>query len=299
MRLESTAGNALQYDIASKPDTSFTLHYTNLFPTAYLLYKLDSSGKNTLSFSAGKRIARPGYNDLNPSSFYFDRNTSNAGNSLLQPAFSTNMELSYTRNRKFTMNVSYSRTSGFITRGFKQVGDAFITTMVNVDLFTTFSASVNWPLNVTRWWSVNVNPEIANRHYKGAIFNEGLYANESLIAFFLKTYHQFKCRNGWSADLTTIYWSKYLAWQSSFRPIAQIHAGVQKKINEKATVNITGTDIFHTWKTRRDIEIQHAQVYYHIVYASQKINITFAYRFGKTFNSRERKTGIEAEAGRL
>jgi hypothetical protein len=299
LRLESTAGNALQYDMASKPDTSFTIHYTNLFPTAYLLYKLDSSGKNTLAFSAGKRIERPGYGDLNPASFYFDRNTTNTGNSLLQPAFSTNMELSYTRNRNFTAGINYSKTKGLITRGYKQVGDAFISMPVNVDLFTTFSTSISWSLNVTPWWVVNINQEIVNRHYKGAVFNEGLYANESLTTIFLKTYNQFKCRNGWSADITTTYRSKLLTWQSSLRSVAQLHAGVQKKINEKATVTLASTDIFHTAITRRDTKIQYAQVYYYLVFDTQKINITFSYRFGKAFNSRERKTGIEAEAGRV
>jgi hypothetical protein len=154
-------------------------------------------------------------------------------------------------------------------------------------------------LNITRWWVVNINQEIVNRHYKGAVFNEGLYANESLFIFYLKTYHQFNCRNGWSADLTTTYRSKLLLWQSSQRPVAQIHAGVQKKINEKATITLAGTDIFHTAITRRDTRIQYAQVYYYLVFDTQKINITFSYRFGKAFNSRERKTGIEAEAGRV
>jgi iron complex outermembrane recepter protein len=299
LRLESTAGNALLYDMAFKPDTSFTIHYTNLFPTAYLLYKLDSSGKNTLAFSTGKRIERPGYSDLNPASFYFDRNTALTGNSLLQPAFSTNMELTYTNNRKFTAGISYSKTKGLINRGFKQVGDAFITIPVNVDLFTTFSTSIYWSFNVTRWWLVNINQEIVNRHYKGVVFNEGLYANESLTTLFLKTYNQFKFKRGWSADVTATYRSKLLGWQSSFRPVAQMHAGVQKKINEKATVTVAGNDLFHTAINRRDTKIQYAQVYYYLINDTQKFNITFSYRFGKAFNNRERKTGIEAEAGRV
>jgi hypothetical protein len=209
------------------------------------------------------------------------------------------MELSYTRNRKFIAGINYSRTKGLITRGYKQVGDAFISMPVNVDLYTTIGTSISWSLNVTRWWQLTINQEFVNRHYKGAIFNEGLYANENLTTLYLKTYNQFKCRRGWSADLTTTYRSKLLLWQSSHRPVAQLHAGVQKKINEKATVTLTGTDIFHTAITRRDTKIQYAQVYYYLVFDTQKINITFSYRFGKAFNSRERKTGIEAEAGRV
>ncbi|OQP45130.1 hypothetical protein A4H97_32850 [Niastella yeongjuensis] len=298
LRLESTAGNALQYNMAAKPDTSFSLHYANLFPTLYLMYKLDSSGKSSLGFSAGRRIERPSYSDLNPSSFYFDRNTTNTGNSLLQPAFSNNLELTYSHNR-FTAGISYSHTKGIITRGFKQVGDAFISLPVNVDQFITMGTSITWTLNITHWWTANINQEFINRHYKGAIFNEGLYADNNLTTFFLKTYNQFKFSHGWSADITTTYRSKLLLWQTTNQSIGQVYGGVQKKLNEKATLSLSGSDIFHTSKTRRLTKIQYAEVYYYLQTDTQRLTISFSYRFGKSINRRERKTGIEAEAGRV
>ena len=299
IRVESTAGNALQYAMATKPDTSFSLHYTNLFPTLYLMYKLDSSGKNTLGFSAGRRIERPGYTDLNPSSFYFDRNTTLTGNSLLQPGFSTVLELSYTHNNRFTAGINYNRSKKFITRGFKQVGDAFISMPVNIDLYTTIGASISWAINITRWFTVNIDQEIVNRHYKGAVLNEGLYANTNLTTVFLKAYNQFKFNHGWSGDITTTYRSKLLLWQSSIRPRAQVHAGVQKKLTEKATVTLAGSDIFHSAITRRLTTIQYAEVYYYMENDTQLFSISFNYRFGKSINRRERKTGIESEAGRV
>lgn len=298
VRVESTAGNALQYAMATRPDTSFSLHYTNLFPTLYLLYKLDSSGKNTLGFSAGQRIQRPGYNELNPSSFYFDRNTSNTGNSLLQPAFSNNLELSYSHNR-FIAGISYSRTKGMITRGFKQMGDAFISMPVNVDLYTTIGTSINWTINITHWWTANINQEFINRHYKGAIFDEGLYVNTNMTTVFLKAYNQFKFSHGWSGDVTATYRSKLLLWQSTNRSVVQVYGGVQKKLNEKATLSLSGSDIFHSSKTRRLTKIRYAAVYYYLETDTQRLTLSFSYRFGKAVNRRERKTGIEAEAGRV
>ncbi|HEY8894898.1 MAG TPA: outer membrane beta-barrel family protein, partial [Niastella sp.] len=284
MRVERTTGNALLYAMASKPDTSFTRHYTNLFPTAFLLYKLDSSGKHTLAFSAGKRIERPDYNDLNPASFYFDKNTASAGNSLLQPAFSTNFELSYTYNRKFTAGINYSNTKGLITRGYKQVNGTFISLPVNVDHYTTWGTSISWSFNIARWWMVNIDQQFVNRHYKGAVFNDGLYIDENLTTLYLKTYHQFKFDHGWSADLTTTYRSKLLLWQSSQEGRPQVHAGIQKKLNEKATLTLSGTDLFHTATINRDINIPYAQVNYYLVFDTQQVRFTFSYRFGKAFN---------------
>jgi len=76
-------------------------------------------------------------------------------------------------------------------------------------------------------------------------------------------------------------------------------AGIKKKFNENATVTLSGTDIFHTYKTNRYVAIQYAQIYYHMVFDTQQVSLTFSYRFGKSFKSKERKTGIETEAGRL
>lgn len=299
LRLENTIGSALQYAMPSKPDTSFRLKYTNLFPTIYLMYKLDSNGINTILLSAGKRIDRPGYGDLNPASFYFDRNTVNAGNSLLQPSFSKNLELTYSHNNKFSAGLSFSSTNHLITRGYRQLGDAFISSTVNVDFFTTMGTSLTWSLNITPWWTLNIDQQFIRRHYKGEIFKTGMQINNNLTTFYLKTYSQFKFSNGWSADLTTTYRSKLLLWQSFHRPIGQVLAGIKKKFSEKASVTLSGTDIFHTYKTSRYINIQYAQIYYHLVFDTQQISLTFSYRFGKSFKSKERKTGIETEAGRL
>jgi hypothetical protein len=83
------------------------------------------------------------------------------------------------------------------------------------------------------------------------------------------------------------------------RARAMAYAGIQKKINEKATVSFSAQDIFHTQLVRRDINIPGAQIYYYLVFDTQRVNVTFRYRFGKSVNTRERKTGIDTEAGRV
>lgn len=300
LRVERTEGNALQYAMRLKPDTAFSVAYTNLFPTVYLMYKVDSSGNNTISFSAGKRIERPGYYDLNPSSFYFDRNTSNTGNSLLQPAFTNNLELQYIYKGKFITGINYSKTNGYIARGYKQVGDAFIAIPVNIRRYTTIGLNVTWQPDITRWWALNLYQELTGNGFNGNIDGyEYKAAIEKRVTYNIRVYNRLKFSKGWSADLTTIYRTRVYSWQASLRTIWQMHAGIQKKLNEKATLNIAARDIFHSWKLQRDIVIPYGQVYYHLEFDTQRIDITFSYRFGKSANSKERKTGIEGEAGRV
>lgn len=300
LRVERTEGNALQYGMRLKPDTAFSVAYTNLFPTVYLMYKADSSGNNMISFSAGKRIERPGYYELNPSSFYFDRNTLNTGNSLLQPAFTNNLELQYSYKGKFITGINYSNTNGYIARGYKQVGDAFITTMVNITRYTAIGLNVTWQPDITRWWNLNLYQELTGNGFNGSIDGYEYKAGiEKRLTYNLRAYNRFKFNKGWSADLTNIYRTRVYLWQSSLRTIWQMHAGIQKKLNDKATLNIAAHDIFYSWKLKRDMVIPYGQVYYHLEFDTQRIDITFSYRFGRTAGIRERKTGIESEAGRV
>jgi iron complex outermembrane recepter protein len=300
LRVERTEGNALQYAMRLKPDTAFSVEYTNLFPTVYLMYKADSSGNNTISFSAGKRIERPGYYDLNPSSFYFDRNTSNRGNSLLQPAFTTNLELQYIYKGKFITGINYSNIKGYIARAYKQVGDAFIFTLANIRRFTTINLNVTWQPDITHWWNLNLYQELTGYGYNGNIDGNKYNADiEKQLTYYLRAYNRFKFSEGWSADLTTIYRTKVFFWQASVRSIWQMHAGIQKKLNDKATLSFAARDIFHSWKLKRDIVIPYGQVHYHLEFDTQRIDLTFSYRFGRTAGNKERKTGIESEAGRV
>jgi iron complex outermembrane receptor protein len=95
LRIENTYSNGKVFYNKFNKDSSFTVKYLNAFPTAYFSYNLDSAANHKLRFSAGRRITRPSYQDLNPSVFFFDKYTSNQGNPLLQPEYSLNFELGY------------------------------------------------------------------------------------------------------------------------------------------------------------------------------------------------------------
>ena len=103
-KLTSKAG--LRYEYTRLSGTSPTLNlvnkgsYGNLFPTIYLLY--DFSKKQSLSFSYGKRIERPNFNDLNPFKFYYGPYSYNSGNSYLLPTISHNVEINYFPCRHFS-----------------------------------------------------------------------------------------------------------------------------------------------------------------------------------------------------
>ncbi len=73
LRLENTRIEGEQSGNAYQRDSSFTNHYTHLFPTLSVQYALRNG--NSLSLTYGKRIVRPNYRDLNPFVYIHDEYT--------------------------------------------------------------------------------------------------------------------------------------------------------------------------------------------------------------------------------
>ncbi|MFN8275331.1 MAG: TonB-dependent receptor, partial [Flavobacteriaceae bacterium] len=95
LRLEHTYSKGNQLGNVLKPASTFKRDYTNLFPTAYVQYQLDSIGNHLISVNYGRRINRPYFQDLNPFVSPLDKFTFYAGNPYLNPSFANNYELSY------------------------------------------------------------------------------------------------------------------------------------------------------------------------------------------------------------
>ena len=119
LRAENTNAQGHQVGNSTRPDSSFTKNYLNLFPTVYISYEADK--KNTFSINYGRRIDRPAYQDLNPFYYFLDEYTYEVGNTLLQPQFTDNIELSHTYNGFLTTTINYSNTNDVFTDVLKQI----------------------------------------------------------------------------------------------------------------------------------------------------------------------------------
>src|SRR5262249_222468 len=83
----------------------FHKNYIQPFPTAYFSYEANKD--NTFGLSYGRRINRPGYDNLNPFLFQLDRYTYQQGNPDLQPQFTHNIELSYNYRNALNVSLNY------------------------------------------------------------------------------------------------------------------------------------------------------------------------------------------------
>ena len=91
--------------------------FLNLFPSAFVSYKL--AGNNSLQVSYSRRIRRPRFWDLNPFFTFTDRRNFFSGNPRLQPEFTNSFELGhlkYWEKGNLGSSLYYRQTTDLITR---------------------------------------------------------------------------------------------------------------------------------------------------------------------------------------
>jgi len=300
LRVENTNGNGDQLGNVLQKDSAFTRHYTNLFPTAYFSYKLDTTGHNILVLSYGRRIGRPGYGDLNPFVFFIDKYSRFQGNPLLNPQLTDNYKVAYSYKSLFTLALVYNYTNGYQTETIEQQGDIFISTTGNIGTRKSIDLSANSNLSPVKWWTMNLYAEVFRNSFTGLLYNTAL--NSAGTTFSSNVSNQFALGKGWSAELSGNYRTSVVNAQFHVVPSGQVNAGLQKKIlNNKGTIRLSSNDIFHTVVSSGNIYYTDGSVSPFRNFLDTRVTtLGFTYSFGKTFNDHQkRETGsADSEQGR-
>src|SRR6185312_15312870 len=260
LRAENTNAKGHQLGNSSHPDSAFTKNYTNLFPTIYVSYS--PNGKNTFSANYGRRIDRPDYADLNPFYYFLDEYTYQVGNTLLQPQFSDNIELSHTYNGFLTTTLNYSKIHHVFSDVLKQINSEHKTfqTKENLASKTNMGIAVSANFPVTSFWSTNLFSNVNYDSYSGVI--DGGNLNIDATTFMGNMNNQFKFHKGWSAELSGFYRSKGIEGQIVINPMWRLDAGVQKAIlKNKGSLKFSVRDIFNSQNFSGSVNYQDIDAY--------------------------------------
>jgi hypothetical protein len=300
LRLENTNGNGHQLGNAQKADSSFIKHYTNLFPTAYFSYNLDTAGHNVLVLSYGRRIGRPSYGSLNPFTFFVDKFTYFSGNPFLKPQFTDDYKLAYSFRSLFTVALAYNKTTDVQNETIHKSDNVFISTTGNIGQQKTLDFSVSTNFQPAKWWTVNLYAEVYNNTYEG-VFYSG-YLHQSKSTFSTNGNNQFTLSKTWSAELSGFFNTSGTYGQFVSIPTGMLNAALQKKIlANKGSIKLNVRDIFHSFSPSGTItNIVDATAKYHNFLDTQVATLTFTYSFGKSTNTPQKRNtgGAESEQGR-
>ncbi|MXV17750.1 outer membrane beta-barrel protein [Hufsiella ginkgonis] len=292
LRAENTRLNGHQPGNKLRTDSSFTQHYTSLFPTAYLSLKMDSSGRHLLNLSYSRRIGRPYYKDLNPFVTILDRYSYISGNPFLRPQFSANYEISYSYKNLLTITALFNFTKDYQVETITQSGGNFISQNRNLGQSVYYGVNATLALKPVRWWSLNIYSEV---YYNGdkSVLNDSYLHNHQV--YLLSTVNnQFSLGHGWTAELYSFYVTPKTDGQFKHFTQAQVNTGLQKKVlSDKASLKISVRDVFYSNLPGGTItNVKNTEATYHNDFHNRAFTLGFSCNFGAAIkNARKRDTG--------
>ncbi|MGV9002909.1 outer membrane beta-barrel protein [Flavobacterium sp.] len=301
LRLENTESRANQLGNIEQLASKFKKNYTSLFPTVYVLYKLDSIGNNQLVINYGRRIDRPYFQDLNPFLSPLDKFTFYSGNPFLNPSFANNYELSYRYKSMFSTTLSYGSSKDEINETIEINNGIYYSRPGNIGKTQVFSLNANIQLSLTKWWSANVYTEVTHSLYESKLYTDDLKSSGNFWYFSMN--NSFKLQKGWSAELSGTYQTDMVSAQFVLLSRSNINFGVQKKLlKDKASVKLSANDIFYSNLNTGIIKnLQNTEANWTNKSDSRFLALTFTYSFGKSFTNKNEydSSGADNEKNRV
>lgn len=304
LRFENTHYEGLQYGNPQKKDSAFARTYNSWFPTVYLSYKPGKTHQFGINF--GRRIDRPGYQNMNPFLFFIDKYTYGTGNPFLRPQYSNNIELTHIFKSMLTTTLNYSHTKDLFNEIFEQEelpngekGYATIVRQGNIGKRQSAGISVNLQLKPAKWLTTNVYTNYNYTKYTGMLYSEHIDVEAGNLFFNLN--NQFRFGKGWGAEISGWARTKGPEGQIMLDPMGRLDAGVSKQVlKDKGSLKLNVRDLLYTQVAKGSMNFELTEAQFRNNRDSRVVNLTFTYRFGKPVknNTGPRQRNVE-EANRV
>ncbi len=283
-------------------DTSFTRHYTDVFPTAFVMKKWGAKDKHAVRVSYSRRIDRPNYQDLNPFRFFLDKYTFQQGNPNLTPQYSDNFDVNYTFMGAMSLGLNYGKTNDAITFVLRQDDAKKQTFVTNENLATkiNYGVSLNVPIPVTKKWLVSTNVNYFVNRYEGKYLGEQL--DLSIPVLNLNIQNRITLPKDWSAEVSGFYVSSAVQGVIVGNSLWALNAGISKQLMDKRlSLRLNVQDIFWSQRFTGKFNFQNVDVNVAGLNDSRQVRLTASYRFGnqKVQQARRRSGGADDEKNRI
>lgn len=272
----------------------FSNNYGSLFPTFFVSFNKDSA--NSFSLSAGRRVDRPPYPNLNPFIRIINKYTYQQGNPFLQPWFTWNVQVSHAYKSRLFTSLNYSLTTDYFSQVFTTLNDGIILyTSGNFGRRQIWTASVAWQQPLRKWWSFTMQTQINRKKLQGLIENREEIANVTQLN--LNWNNQLRFKKGWSAEVSGVYNTRSQEdIQEILDPSGQLTAGLSKTIlQNRGTLKLSVRDIFYTNWFKGLSTFTQSNEYFKITSDSRVLVLGFTWRFGKAYKTTKRSEGATGD----
>jgi len=275
--------------------------FGGLFPSLFFNYQINA--KNHLNLSLSKRINRPSFSDMAPFVIFLSPNTFFGGNSELQPSIAKTIKANY-QFKTINFSIQYTQEDSTIVRfqnQFDRLSNTQIISPNNLSQQRILSASIAFPLEVNKWWSMR----LFGIYVQQSVFiaDQDLGSrNLKQINFRLNGSHSFKLPLKFKIELSGFYQSTSLNGNVKFIGQRVLNFGIQKKLSSQAQLTLNVNDIFNSLKAIGDTEIPDEEIFVNrsFDFSQRTFKLTYSHKIGnqKLKNNRKRSNAND-EKGRV
>jgi outer membrane receptor protein involved in Fe transport len=265
--------------------------YSTLIPSAAISKSLKKNQSIKLNYS--RRISRPSYRDLNPFINATDPKNLSTGNPALDPEYSHNGELSYTR---FFDKGSSFNAAAFFRGNFQdiqpystyyssfQVGDSIykdVTVSRRANIGTEYNTGLNLFVNlkISKILSVRSNASLFQR-YIYSIYKDG-----NIQGFMYRINATLSCQltDLWAAEMFGNFNSPRINVQGVQPTFTTYNVALRRlSKNKKASLAITAINPFAKYvKQKTELNGSNFNSYSVLQLPYRSFGINFTYKFGK------------------
>lgn len=273
--------------------------YLDLFPDITVNQKIND--KNDIGITYSRRIDRPGYDKLNPFTYYLDQYSYNQGNPFLNPQYTGKIGVNYTYDHDLNVELGFSRTSDYLANLAltNPVTQMTAYTTMNLQRHDYFDIAVNSPYQINRWWNGNMNSVFYCSSFRSDNLLGGNF-HQGQVALQIQATQYFLLAKNYKAEVFANYESPFIEDAYRFSHIIYTDLGISHSFAaKKASLKLSVTDLLNTKQTTMISKFQTNDITLHLKQESRVARLTFTYNFGAPpVKSRQRHNGSEDERSR-
>ncbi|MGI4738028.1 MAG: outer membrane beta-barrel protein [Janthinobacterium lividum] len=279
-------------------DRTVARDYFQLFPSLSLSRALTKKLGTSLAY--GRRIDRPGYQELNPSIVYLDPYSQQQGNPFLRPQLTDSYSAALTYQQQPVLQLAYNRTSDPISLVTGQQDSVLYSTTTNLGRLSHYSATLNFPLSVGKlvsgYGGINLFYKQYQGQYLGSEYRQGQLSG---LAYLQTT---VRLPQGVRLEVSGFYHSAGVNGLIAFRPFGSATVGLQKSVwHDQLQVRVVAADVFFSNKQQGTVRYQDLDIHFFTQSESRQVRLSLSYSFGnqQLKAARARTTSLDDERGRV
>ncbi|MBS1772586.1 MAG: TonB-dependent receptor [Bacteroidetes bacterium] len=278
---------------------TYNTSFLNLFPSAYVSYKLPKD--QTVYVNYSRRTNRPDFRQMMPFKDISNPQDTSMGNPNLRPEFINNAELNYNKQFKKGHNIIvgayYQYTESMIERYRKFYADGTsFTQPQNLNTGVTYGLEVIGKAQILKAWDATLSFNFFQNEVHGANIDPLL--NNSGASWYTKLNTNIKLPANFSIQINGNYEAPKVASQGTLQEVYWLDVAVRKNVLKgKGTFVVNVSDIFNT---RKYTTVYDYPLYTQTTYRVRETrvgNFSFTYRFGKSDIGKDQPKGMNNSGG--